>query len=88
MHYMTREIRPKLIVMFSGFVFYMEEERDQKYEEKFTNSVVLILKKSSKNISRNSKQLLVPHVFYQNKSVSPSPRKNILAFMKMASIVQ
>lgn len=42
---MTREIRSKLIVMFSGFVFYMEEERDQKYEEKFTNSVVLILKK-------------------------------------------
>lgn len=60
---MTREIRSKLIVMFSGFVCYMEEERDQKYEEKFTNSVVLILKKSSKNISRNSKQLLVPHVF-------------------------
>lgn len=60
---MTREIRSKLTVMFSGFVFYMEEERDQKYEEKFTNSVVLILKKSSKNISRNSKQLLVPHVF-------------------------
>lgn len=56
---MTREIRSKLIVMFSGFVFYMEEERDQKYEEKFTNSVVLIYK----NISRNSKQLLVPHVF-------------------------
>lgn len=61
---MTREIISKLIVMFSGFVFYMEEERDQKYEEKFTNSVVLILKKSSKNISRNSKQLLVPHVFF------------------------
>lgn len=61
---MTREIRSKLIVMFSGFVLYMEEERDQKYEEKFTNSVVLILKKSSKNISRNSKQLLVPHVFF------------------------
>lgn len=49
--------------MFTGFVFYMEEERDQKYEEKFTNSVVLILKKSSKNMLRNSKQLLVPHVF-------------------------
>lgn len=64
MHYITREIRSKLIVMFSGFVFYMEEERDQKYEEKFTNSVVLILKKNSKNISRNSKQLLVPHVFF------------------------
>lgn len=31
--------------MFSAFVFYMEEERDQKYEENFTNSVVLILKK-------------------------------------------
>lgn len=26
--------------MLSGFVFYMEEERDQKYEN-FTNSVVL-----------------------------------------------
>lgn len=26
--------------MLSGFVFYMEEERDQKYEENFTNSVV------------------------------------------------
>lgn len=48
MHYITREIRSKLIVMFSGFVFYMEEERDQKYEEKFTNSVVLILKKALK----------------------------------------
>lgn len=27
--------------MLCGFVFYMEEERDQKYEENFTNSVVL-----------------------------------------------
>lgn len=86
MHYMTREIRSKLIVMFSGFVFYMEEERDQKYEEKFTNSVVLILKKSSKNISRNNCWSRM--FFYQNRSASPSPRKNALAFMKMASIVQ
>lgn len=74
--------------MFSGFVFYMEEERDQKYEEKFTNSVVLILKKALKIYQGTANNCWSRMFFYQNRSVSPSPRKNVLAFMKMASIVQ
>lgn len=69
--------------MLSGFVFYMEEERDQKYEENFTNSVVL---KKALKIYKGTANNCWSRM-YQNKSVL-SPRKNILALTKMALIVQ